>query len=355
MLKILTKLFIYTLPLTWVTISTAQIGKKIRINGYSSFEFEKRFGNAGGGDANASFDADLFDLVLNIQATDRLRIAADITWEHGAATEDDRGNVAIEYAFPEYTIENWLRVRTGKMFIPFGIYNEIHTAKPAFLTVKEPLSTNKPDKFGMQRRFYPRWGSGVSLVGNFDIKTWEIDYNFQISNGEQETNNPFEEDDNKEKAFAARIRFAPTYNLKAGLSFYTDELTDSTDSGRRVRLLSYGGQLEWRINNLGFEFEYVGGSLDSVNMAKETQYGFTSMGFYTFCEKYTPYVRFEYLDPNTDMSNDEANLFVYGINIELDNDLFFKAELNTTDGDRNNEKFKGVRFTELKAAIAVGF
>ena len=44
--------------------SSAQLSDRIRINGYSSFEFEKSISPDGRGDPNGSFDADLFDLVL---------------------------------------------------------------------------------------------------------------------------------------------------------------------------------------------------------------------------------------------------------------------------------------------------
>jgi len=64
--------------LSLVFISTQshanQLSDKIQINGYSSFEFEKLLGDEGQGDPNGSFDADLFDLVLNIQATEKLKI-----------------------------------------------------------------------------------------------------------------------------------------------------------------------------------------------------------------------------------------------------------------------------------------
>ncbi|MBN1782996.1 hypothetical protein JW948_17815 [bacterium] len=120
-----------------------KLNENIRINGYSGFEFEKMFGDEGKGDPNGSFDSDLFDLVFNVTTADYLRIAADITWEHGAATEDGRGNAAVEYVFCEYLVRDWLKFRAGKMFTPFGIYNEIHTAKPVILTVNEPLSTKK--------------------------------------------------------------------------------------------------------------------------------------------------------------------------------------------------------------------
>ena len=131
------------MTLTFASVAQAQLDSRIQINGYSSFEFERQLTDEGRGDPNSLFDADLFDLVLNIRPTERLRIASDLTWEHGTATKDGRGNVAFEYAFTEYAISEALQIRAGKMFVHFGIYNEIHTAKPAFLTVKEPLSTNK--------------------------------------------------------------------------------------------------------------------------------------------------------------------------------------------------------------------
>ncbi len=119
---------------------TAQLGDRIRINGYSSFEFERSLSSQGRGDPNGSFDADLFDLVLNFRLTDRLRVAADITWEHGVASEEDFGNAAIEYAFAEYSVSESLRFRASKMLVHFGIYNEIHTA-PSSPSVREHSSS----------------------------------------------------------------------------------------------------------------------------------------------------------------------------------------------------------------------
>jgi len=339
------------------------MGDRVTINGYSSFEFEKQLEEDGKGEPNGSFDADLFDLVTNIQATNRLRIAADITWEHGAATEDGRGNAAVEYAFPEYTVFNWLKLRAGKMFIPFGIYNEIHTAKPAFLTVKEPLSTNKNHKFGSDVRFYPRWGCGIAVLGNSSIDKMRLDYILQVSNGDQEMTNPFEEDDNKEKAVAGRMRFAPFYGLRFGVSGYVDwatqyEMVDGEpeDSGNRLQLWSLGGQLEWAIADAALEFEFVGGSYDAGSDAI-SRWALTAMASYTLKERFTPYFRFELLEPNTDIDNDMGKMLVYGMNIQIATPLFLKIENNTIMADENNGRFSGGNnfYNEFKTAVAVGF
>ena len=92
------------------------------------------------------------------------------------------------------------------MFVHFGIYNEIHTAKPATLTVKEPQSTNKNHKFGSELRFYPRWLTGIAVTGRRTIGGVDVDYIAQLANGEQSTVNPFEEDENQEKSISGRVR-----------------------------------------------------------------------------------------------------------------------------------------------------
>ena len=337
----------------------AQLGDKITINGYSSFEFEKMFDDEGKGDPNGSYDADLFDLVLNFTPTDRLRIAADLTWEHGSATEDGRGNVAVEYAFGEYTVYDWLKLRAGKMFTPFGIYNEIHTAKPVFLTVKEPLSTNKNNKFGSDMRFYPRWSTGIAALGNFALSEIDFDYNLLISNGEQENTNPHEEDDNKEKSITGRLLFNPVEDLRVGFSVYTDQISelDSLDeiTDGRTTTFSYGAQAEWNYNNFGIELEYVSGSFEPSGGDKINSNAYTAMVYYSINRIFTPYFRYEFLDPNDALDNDLANMSVIGINTKIDEGLYIKTEVDLVSSDDGNSRFEGNNYTEFKAAIAIGF
>jgi hypothetical protein len=339
--------------------SDSGVAEMFRLNGYSSFEFEKQLGDKGKGDPNGSFDADLFDLVLNFTPHPRLRISSDLTWEHGAASEDGRGNVAVEYAFAEVTGRDWLRLRAGKMFTAFGIYNEIHTAKPAFLSVKEPLATNKNDKFGSAGRFYPRWQAGIAVLGDAHFSTVNLDYIVQLSNGEQSATNPFEEDDNKTKAVTARVRVRPTQQITVGASLYTDRLTEYDDEGEptggSTRLLSYGAQLTWAPADFGLELEYVGGYVDASDKPKQKRNALTAMVSYRFQDRYTPYFRYEWLDPDSGVSDDTAQLFIYGINVRLVKALYLKGDFDTVKAGANNRRFKGQGYTELKLAATVGF
>lgn len=337
----------------------AQLDQVLRLNGYSSFEFERMLSSEGRGDPNGSFDADLFDLVINATPTDRVRVAADLTWEHGAATEDGRGNVAVEYAFAEYVARDWIKFRAGKMFTHFGIYNEIHTAKPAFLTVKEPQATNKNDKFGSDLRFYPRWGTGLALTGSVDIADDNLEYIVQLTNGEQELTNPYEEDDGTPKAVSARVRYHPSPRLTLGASVYSDRLTELDEDGEplssRTELLSYGAELAWQPGRLGLEVEVVAGDVEPSAGTARSRWALTALASYRIGERFTPYFRYEYLDPDTDLDDDTARLFIYGLNFRVGGGLFFKAELNTFEAGEANQRFEGQGYTELKAAMVVGF
>ncbi len=338
----------------------AQIRERVRINGYSSFEYEYLLSDDGNSDPNGSFDADLIDIVLNVDISSRLRFATDITWEHGTATEAGLGNAAVEYAFPEYTIRNWLKIRAGKMFLPFGIYNEIHTAKPAFLAVKEPLSTNKPDKFGADERFYPRWATGISVLGNFSVSSVNFEYNVQISNGYQENTNPFEEDDNRQKAVATRLLVQPIPGLKMGFSSYSDRIseldaTTGDDTGERTKLSSFSTHAEYSAGAFGLEFEYITGRTDPSDPSELQKNAFEGMLYYTIADRYTPYFRYEYLDPNKDVDDDTANMLSFGLNTLVDKNYFLKLQYNYVSSGDANARFAGVNFSEFQAAIVLGF
>ncbi len=330
---------------------------KIVINGYTSFEFEKQLEpkGEGGGDPNGSFDSDGFDLVFNFQVSDKVRAATDLTWEHGAATEDNRGNVAVEYAFVEYTVSDLLKVRVGKMFTPFGIYNQIHTAKPTFLSVKEPSSTNKPERIVSDAaRFFPRWGSGIALQGDGSIGDKPWDYDVLIANGEQTDTNPFEEDNNKSKSVTGRFRLEPTDNLRIGASLYYDKMTDQEFDS----IHSEGLELEWTRNEFHIQAEAVlGHYTGSGDVADKTQLGWFVLPSYHFENGVTPYLRLDWIDPDTDRSSDDGLDLVLGVNYEISKWFMIKAEVNHFKGASESTlaQYPGRDYNEIKSAVVLGF
>jgi phosphate-selective porin len=353
-----TRLLLSALILTLVPAPGAlanELLDRVSINGYAALEFEKQLGDEGFGDPNGSFDADQFDLVFNIQASDRIRVAADISWEHGTATEDDRGNQALEYGFVEYTAHDLFKVRFGKMFTPFGIFNEIHTAKPAFLTVKEAPSLNQTERVVEGAfRFYPRWGAGIGINGSGVLGGKNFNYDVLFANGENETTNPFEEDDNTAKSVTGRFRIEPTDTLRLGTSFYYDSMEHAAFDS----IWSQGLELEWTYRKFRVQAEAAWGSLGR----REGGESIHQMGWYIqpswhFDNGLTLYLRYDSIDPDGDVDDDQGSDFIAGLNYELSKNFQFKLENNWFQGGSATEyaALPGRDYQEIKAAVVMGF
>ncbi len=80
-----------------------------------------------------------------------------------------------------------------------------------------------------------------------------------------------------------------------------------------------------------------------------------AMVYYTFIERLTPYVRYEYLDPNKDVDEDQANMISFGLNTRIDKNFFLKAQYNSISSGDQNSEFTGVDYSEFQAAIVLGF
>lgn len=331
-----------------------ELSDRLVINGYTNFEFSKQLSREGAGDKNGSFDADQFDLVFNITVSERVRVAADLSWEHGTATEDNRGNQALEYGFVEYALSDRLKLRFGKMFTPFGVFNEIHTAKPAFLTVKEAASLNKTERIvGGGFLFYPRWGAGIAAHGDGVLGGKDISYDVLVANGEQEEANPFEEDENSSKSLTARIRVDATEKLRVGYSFYRDRLSSSSFT----TLLSHGLEVELNLTRLQILSEVAFGTLGRRGGGSQQQLGWYIQPSFQLKNGWTPYLRLDRVNPNRRLSDVGGRDFIVGVNKELSKNFQLKLENNAFRGDSKSSlaPYKGRGYHELKAALVLGF
>lgn len=358
------------------TTASALEFENIRFNGYYTVEYEQMLSKEGKGDKNGSFDIDLLDLVFNWQVTPRLRLATDITFEHGVNTEDNgvtvdedgapvlvnKGNIGLEYAFAEYTVNSAFRPRVGKYLTPFGIYNEIHTAKPAFLSVKEPSATNKVSRIAKDSvRFYPRWVAGLSFVGDVEVGSGSLDYNIVYGNGGEDgygaEESNYEKDNGKDKSVIARVRYSPLDHLKLGVSYYKDR-----DFSADVKhLYSQAFQLEYEVMNIALQTEYMTAKIKPREEGGSdwTQTGaYLQLAYYIEAIKLVPFARYETYDPNTDEKKDEGTNTVIGVNWEFQPAQAFKVELDQVRGGDENKlvnKYSKKGWDEIKAAVCIAF
>lgn len=337
-------------------------------------------------DEYASFDSDMFDLVLNVQATDRIRIAVDFSWEHGSQSEIDKGNVGYEYAFAEYTFDDSLKIRAGKMFTPFGIYNEIHTAKPSIIILKEPNPTNKmyfiSNDTYEQTMLYPRWGSGLALLGDTMIGNMPIDYIVQVTNGDLTygvDQNEYDKDDNDRKAITARVRADITNDLQIGASIHHDTMTRyqkvyktkavTDTSGASVNYVTkeyipvgrmnvdtQGVQMIWHpTKDLRLEAEYMSGTLGVEGVTSFRRSGYSILPSYFITDNVNLFLLYAHADPNHNKDSDSATNIAPGLNIEVANSVFIKTDLLYVLSEKNNTIYKGDSYTEFRAALSIGF
>jgi len=361
---------------------------KIDINGYFNVEYEDKVAgdDVSMADEYASFDSDMLDIVLNIQATEKLRVAIDFTWEHGAQSEIAKGNVGYEYAFAEYTFSDKFKLRAGKMFTPFGIYNEIHTAKPSVMIVKEPNATNKMyfisrDKYE-QIMLYPRWGTGLAILGNSEIMNIPFNYNLQIANGDTvygSGQNEYNKDDNNKKSITARIRANVTDDLELGVSYHQDTMvfydkvyvgeTKYDVDGNALNYVSkeyiptatmdvntQGIQLIWYPNDsIRFEAEYMSGKLDIEGVKSFRRSGYTLLPSYSITDNINIFFLYAKADPNHNVDSNSVVNYSPGINFEFDHNVFLKLDYFTVESEKNNSLYAGKHYSELRAALAIGF
>jgi hypothetical protein len=337
-----------------VPASAQELTDRIVINGYTNFEFEKQVSKQGKGDKNGSFDADQIDLVFNVAVSERVRVAIDLSWEHGTATEDDRGNQALEYGFVEYAFSDKLKLRFGKMHTPFGVFNEIHTAKPAFLSVKEPPSLNKNSRVvGGGYLFYPRWGAGIEAHGDAVVRGMDLTYDVLVANGDSETVNPFELDENTSKSVTTRVRLDVTDNIRVGYSFYRDRLASNVFTS----LHSHGLEAELNLARFRLLGEMAFGSLGLATGGSQRQVGWYIQPSMHLSHGITPYLRYDSFNPNRDLTGVDGHVFLVGVNVELAKNFQLKLENNDFRGGSKSTLavFPGKGYNEIKAALVLGF
>lgn len=345
--------------------------ERFSINGFTSLRIDKQVDDIGYGDKNFSFDAELFDLLMNFQIGEQMRVVSNISWNHGV--EKEFGHTNLEYAFFEQTWVDEIKFRIGKISTPFGLYNEIRLAGPAFYSVEIPHATADPKlMFTNGYQFFPTTGVGLALQGE---GTFDYDKNFSyyilIANGFQDTLvNPYQTDENFSKSLTVRTRFDFNRNLKFGKSIYLDNLA----FGEKNLLLSDGYDLEFTLENLRILGELtIGtafGSQVDLSNSKPQQIGWYLQSSYSYNNGCTPYLRYETLKLNFSGQNfsgksnhNSSSLIVVGLNYEFSNwyslktevDYFFFGKQNHFGKTLGKSSLAGEGFTEIKSSLVIGF
>ncbi len=329
--------------------------------GYIDLEYKQttsdKFESSGPDDANLKNGAfDLHHLIFLLDATvsPNLFVKVQMEFEHGINSLAAESTVVMEYGFMEYLVDDWMKFRAGKMLTPWGIYNEIYDATPAYLTVFPPEVFYRADRKG-GFMLMPKWTTGVAALGVTSVNSDydDLDYIFYVGNGESRvTINDSENDDNINKAVGGRVLYkSHDEKFQLGASgYYGDKAVSRSRLEETHWTTSFQAELNWQSFNFHSEYGYS-------ELGKQKEIAFYFQGSYRY-ERYTPYLRYETIDPDLGQNLDSWNTYLAGLNVKLTDYLFFKVEWNQHVREVNNEDIiigEPQNYGEFRTAVAVLF
>ncbi len=303
-----------------------------RLTFYGFFDLELHATDQGGG-APWTFDQHHFNAVSIYRLDDHWRVFAEVEWEHGPRVEaaDVAGEVALERATLEYKSADAFQVKIGKFLPPFGLYNLRHDATPTFLSTTLPGSvySEHTNPLGQRQRLFAKFGTGVQALGTMFTRRWELDYFAYLINGRGPE--PGEQDNNPNKGVGGRFAIRPPGNaLQVGASYYADRNGDAADTRQR----SFAFDVTLKYDQFLLEAEALVPRLERVDAGGVPDGTFRSGRAYyaqasrAVLERWTPFVRYEFYDPDAAAPSDGERDLVAGMNAAATGAVFFKSEVH---------------------------
>lgn len=298
-------------------------------NGYFGANYEDSRSTRRG-----SFDAYVLSLGTRMRLDDKISARAQMDYEHGpfhdvkdangTKTLDARssGEIALSNVYGQYDVADWLSVRAGKFLAPIGLYNQFLYAVPTFPMLKIPgvAVYNRSSSIAQDAIFFQRYAQGLWASGARSWGDTRLAYDLYVSNGRAARAH---EDDSSHKSVGGRAKVTLPLPVKVAplVSYYSDKY-DARAAGTTVEVVksqySVIPGLEIEAGDFSFKSEYAfseitnrGGGKDKVMAAVYAE------AYYTLGERVTPFVRYEFLEPDRKTHNDREREATVGLAYHL--------------------------------------
>ncbi len=195
-------------------------------------------------DENSVLDAESFELVLSGQPHERISFFSELEFERAAGVGGPRGGeVAVEQAYVDYSLNDVLAVRAGVILVPFSNNDADHYA-PLRDVIARPLSS---------RLIAPSaWSeNGFGVVGQNNIsEQWQLDWEAYLvaglgtdqgGFGLRSARQGFGLDNNNNKAVVAHATLRRGDALGLGLGVYNG----AYDAAGERNLRGFGLDFIW--------------------------------------------------------------------------------------------------------------
>jgi len=138
-----------------------------------------------------------------------------------------------------------------------------------------------------------------------------------------------------------------------GYSFYHD---NAREVGLE-RQQSHGLELEWTLQNFRLQAEAAWASQHLTSKDPQDQFSWYAQGSYALAHCVTPYVQFNWVNPDRHKDNDVGTVLVTGVNVEIAKNFQVKAENDHFHGGTSTRylTLPGQHYDEFKGAVVLGF
>ncbi|MEK6559067.1 MAG: hypothetical protein AABZ43_02895 [Planctomycetota bacterium] len=342
---------------------TRRFGRNTYVGGYMDFQFR-----ASEEDSKNGFDQTRFIPFIFSDISDRVKLAAEIEFEHGGISGENDGEVKLEFATIDFLITDWLNWRGGILLTPLGKFNLVHDSPLQDLT-ERPLvnqyiipTTLSDMGMGFFGSLYPSELSKLDYEiyitnGVFHGLDAEGNSGFELNKGLRETRNDFPFDDyNQNPGVVGRVAFSPFIGLEFGGSAYTSRYDEDNENQLTIPAFDFAYQKG--------PFELVGEGayafLETDDLAEdagitddmwgyylEARYHFMPSGLRTLAPKiftenstFTGVLRWDQvetagLDDNGESAHWLRNRITPGLNYRYTEDTVFKLDYQINMEERD--------------------
>ena len=313
----------------------------------------------------ATADLRRFVLSVNHRFNEKISLHSELEVEHSVTSATDKGEVALEQAYLDYSFSEAANFKAGLFLIPLGFLNENHEPTVFYGINRNEIETRiipttwREGGIGFFGRTNNGFGYDIGVTTGFDAG--KIDKPaFGVRNGHQELQLAHAND----LSVYGSVKYTGQPGLLIGAGVFTGNTGQNGTSNialRNVDARLILAEIHARYAAHGFDLQalYAGGRLgDSAKVTsaiglaapKSLKGGYVQAAYHAWIDgemDFAPFIRFEKFD--IDQQEDIANSFLedltghdrvttVGFNFKPANDVVLKADYQYYQRDKGNSR-----------------
>ncbi len=328
--------------------NAASIEERVTVHGYGDTGYiratENNFTQKPSGN---NWDYNYLSVNFTAQIDEKTKIIAQI--RQGSEILGDMG------AYVNYNLTDNLTARAGQMKVPAGIFNEIRDIK--FLQLSELTPLMYQDAAGT----LPDSFKGIESIYHIDMGLHRL--TFDVYGGEPKGANTYLQQAPTyfvmvQNIYGGRLTYKTPIGLKFSLSTFQNDLlsntsASSTNAAEGVRKLS-STSIDYRNYNFDIKMEYAIATQFPNSPSEVNGKAYYGQFGYTFADKITPYVRYDYLLYNNDQVDNPMyyqQAKVFGLTYRINNNVSMRMENHWNHGYAIPANTQGGLFNSATAKL----